>query len=154
MTPISFKDACAFVAKMHRHHKPPVGWKFGVAVESDKQIVGVVIVGRPVARRNDDGHTLEVTRCCTDGTKNACSILYAAAARGAKAMGYSRIITYTLESEDGASLRASGWKFVRINRGGSWSVPSRRRVDKSPTCRKKLWEKQLKMKEESDEPQD
>lgn len=121
-----------------------------MAVEGDKGICGVAIVGRPIARRLDDGHTLEVTRCCTDGTKNACSMLYAAAARAAKAMGYDRIITYTLESEDGASLRASGWQFMRMAGGGSWSVPSRRRVDKAPLCQKKLWEKKLKEGEDNE----
>ena len=90
------------------------------------------MVGRPVARRLDDGWTLEVNRCCTDGTKNACSILYAAAWRVAKNLGYKKLITYILESEKGTSLRASGWKEVGRAGGLSWDVPSRPRVNKHP----------------------
>jgi hypothetical protein len=93
----------------------------------------VVTVGRPVARHLDDGWTLEVTRLCTDGTKNACSLLYAAAWRAARAMGYRRIGTYILDTETGTSLTASGWKCLGKAGGGSWSVPSRPRVDKHPT---------------------
>ena len=96
LTPITFKEACAFVERHHRHHKPSRGHKFSVAVSSDGEVVGVAMVGRPVARPMDDGWTLEVNRCCTDGAKNACSMLYGAAWRAAKAMGYKRLITYTL----------------------------------------------------------
>jgi hypothetical protein len=103
-------------------------------------LVGVVIVGRPVARMRDDGHTLEVTRLCTDGTKNACSFLYGAAARAAFALGYSRIGTYILASETGASLRASGWRLIGQRGGSSWSRDSRPREDKHPTEPKLLFE--------------
>jgi hypothetical protein len=91
----------------------------------------------------DDGHTAEVTRLCTDGIKNGCSFLYGAAARVARAMGYTKIITYILESETGASLRASGWTFGGVCGGGSWNRPNRKRVDKAPTCKKKLYYKNL-----------
>ena len=101
------------------------------------------MTGRPVARLLDDGYTAEVTRLCTDGIKNGCSFLYAAAARTAKAMGYTKIITYILESEDGASLRASGWVYEGIRGGGSWNRPNRQRTDKSPICKKKLYYKYL-----------
>ena len=109
LTPISLSEANAFVALWHRHHKPVVGHKFSIGCEADGRLAGVAIVGRPVSRYLDDGKTLEVNRLCTDGTKNACSFLYAAAARAARAMGYQRIITYTLDTEGGASLRAAGW---------------------------------------------
>lgn len=109
LIPISLSEANTFVATWHRHHKPVVGHKFSIGCEADGRLAGVAIVGRPVSRYLDDGKTLEVNRLCTDGTKNACSFLYAAAARAARAMGYQRIITYTLDTEGGASLHAAGW---------------------------------------------
>lgn len=140
VVPIKQAEAKAFVAQKHRHHKPPVGSVFQIACAKDDEIVGVAMVGRPVARKLDDGWCLEVNRLCTDGTRNACSILYAAAWRVAKGLGYKRLITYILESEDGASLRASGWKEIGRRGGGSWSVKSRPRVDKHPTQTKLLFE--------------
>ncbi len=140
IVPISFKQACDFVAQYHRHHKPPVGHKFSIGVAKDGQIVGVAIIGRPVARHRDNGKTLEVARLCTDGTKNACSKLYAAAWRAARAMGYRRIGTYVLASESGTSLRAAGWKLIHETPGRSWSVPSRPRNDKHPIQPKQLFE--------------
>ncbi len=129
-----------FVAKHHRHHSPVVGHKFSIGAMSGDELVGVVIVGRPVSRHRDDGVTLEVTRLCTDGTRNACSFLYGCAAKAAFALGYMRIGTYTLPEEGGASLRATGWKLIGERGGGSWSVPSRPRIDKHPTQVKFLWE--------------
>ena len=133
-------DANAFVAQHHRHHKPVVGHKFSLGAVLEGDLVGVVIVGRPVSRMRDDGNTLEVTRLCTTGAKNACSFLYGAAARAAFALGYRRLGTYILKSEDGASLRASGWRLIGERGGGSWSAPSRPRTDKHPTERKLLFE--------------
>jgi len=104
---------------------------------------GIVLTGRPVARMLDDGYTAEVTRLCTDGIKNGGSFLYSAAARTARAMGYTKIITYILETEDGGSLRASGWMYGGIRGGGSWSRANRQRIDKAPTCKKKLYYKIL-----------
>lgn len=141
LIPISLKAANAFVEELHRHHKASRGHKFSIGVADDDDVLrGVVIVGRPVARGRDDGLTAEVTRLCTDGTPNACSMLYAAAWRAAKAMGYLRIGTYILASEDGTSLRAAGWREMHSVTGRSWDTPSRRRVDKHPTVDKTLWE--------------
>lgn len=140
LQPIDFAEACAFVAQYHRHHRPPVGHKFSVAVNDGEKVVGVAIVGRPVARGLQDGYTAEVTRLATDGTRNACSILYAAAWRAARALGYRRLVTYTLPQEGGASLRAAGWRVVGEVDGRSWSCPSRPRVDKHPTQDKLRWE--------------
>ena len=109
---ISLAEANAFVAKHHRHHKPVVGHKFSIGAVKNDELVGVVIVGRPVSRMRDDGETLEVTRLCTDGGRNACSFLYGTAARATFALGYSRLGTYTLPDEGGASLRASGWTLI------------------------------------------
>ena len=142
LQPISFGEACRFIALHHRHHLPPVGWKFGIAVNDGSQVVGVITVGRPVARNLDDTWTLEVTRCCTDGTPNTASMLYSAAWRAAKALGYKRLITYTLQSEPGSSLKAAGWKALYETSGGSWSCKSRPRIDKHPTEPKTLWEAQ------------
>lgn len=142
LQPIDFDTACRLVAQMHRHHLPPRGWKFGIGVREagGEGLVGVITVGRPVARLFDDGWTVEVTRCCTDGTKNANSMLYGAAWRAARSMGYRRLITYTLPSESGASLRAAGYRVVHETRGQSWDRPSRHRSDKHPTGPKLLWE--------------
>jgi len=140
LQPIDWDEAREFVSRHHRHHKPPPGWKFGIAVNDGEKNVGVIVVGRPVARHLDNGQVLEVTRCCTDGSRNACSMLYSAAWRAAKAMGYQRLITYTLKTESGSSLRAAGWITIGEAGGGSWSRPSRFRVDKHPTQLKILWE--------------
>lgn len=104
------------------------------------EVVGVCIVGRPVARMLTDGYTAEVVRLCTDGSRNACSLLYGAAWRAARAVGYRRMITYTLPEEGGVSLRACGWKFAGEAGGGSWDRPGRRRVDTAPTQVKWRWE--------------
>jgi hypothetical protein len=105
------------------------------------KIVGVAIVGRPVSRFRDDGLTAEITRLCTDGTRNACSFLYGAASRAAFALGFKRIGTYILASEPGTSLTAAGWRLIGETPGKSWSVPSRPRVDKHPLQKKLLFEK-------------
>ena len=107
--PIELKDANAYVERMHRHHAPVHRDKYRIACADEKGIHGVIQIGRPVSRILDDGTTLEVVRCCTDGTKNACSFLYAKAARIAKELGYKKIITYILQSESGQSLKAAGW---------------------------------------------
>lgn len=140
VVPLDLAEANAFVTQHHRHHIPVVGHKFSIGASQDDKIVGVVIVGRPVSRFRDDGMTLEVTRLCTDGTRNACSFLYGAAARAAFALGYRRIGTYILASEPGTSLTAAGWRCLGERGGGSWSVPSRPRVDKHPTQGKLLFE--------------
>lgn len=139
--PLPLDEANAFVRQHHRHHSPVVGHKFSIGVADESGTVrGVAIVGRPVARSRDDGLTLEVTRLATDGCPNACSALYAAAWRAAKALGYQRVGTYTLASESGTSLRAAGWHVVHEVSGRSWSCPTRPRVDKHPTEAKLLWE--------------
>lgn len=138
--PISFEDAADFVRVHHRHHTPPVGHKFSIAAVAGDELVGVVIVGRPVARRRDDGMTLEVTRLCTTGHPNACSFLYGRAAKAAFALGYRRIGTYTLKSEPGTSIKAAGWTLLGETPGKSWSVPSRARTDKHPIEPKLIWE--------------
>jgi hypothetical protein len=140
LQPITYKEACDFISLHHRHHLPPQGWKFGIAVNDGEKVVGVVTVGRPVSRHQDDGWTLEVTRNCTDGTRNAASMLYGAVTRAASALGYKRLITYTLESEPGTTLKAVGWREVWKTPGGSWSSKSRPRVDTHPTTPKTLWE--------------
>lgn len=140
LQPITYKEACRFIEKHHRHHLPPQGWKYGIAVNDGENVVGVVTVGRPVARNLDNGYTLEVTRCCTDGTYNVASMLYSAAWRAAKALGYKRMITYTLSEERGSSVKAAGWKLLYQTNGGSWSCKSRPRVDKALTTQKNLWE--------------
>jgi hypothetical protein len=137
---IELGEANAFVTQHHRHHKRVVGHLFSLGAVLDDKIVGVAIVGRPVSRFRDDGLTAEVTRLCTDGTKNACSFLYGACARAAFALGFKTIGTYILASEPGVSLTAAGWRLIGERGGGSWSVPSRPRVDKHPTQKKLLFE--------------
>ena len=144
IVPVSLADANEFVGRHHRHHQPVVGHKFSVAAAIGDKIVGVCIISRPVARFRDDGWTLEVTRMCTDGTKNACSMLYGAARRAAFALGYRRIGTYTLETEPGTSLVAAGWKLVAKRKYRTWDRPERPRVDKAPKGQKLLWEAESK----------
>ena len=138
---IGLDEANAFVARHHRHHRPVVGHLFSLGVVDGDRIVGVVIVGRPVARLRDDGETAEVTRLCTDGTGNACSFLYGAASRAAFALGFRRIGTYILASEPGVSLTAAGWRMIGEVPGRSWSAPSRPRVDRHPLQDKLLFER-------------
>ena len=143
LVPITLKEANFFVEQHHRHHKPVTGHKFSIAASDGEKIVGVAIVGRPVSRYLDDGWTLEVNRLCTDGTKNACSFLYSAAWRAAKNMGYKKLITYILQSENGASLKASGWKCVGEAGGNRWTGKRRPEVD--------LYPAQMKLKFEIEE---
>lgn len=139
--PISLDEANAFVLANHRHHKPVVGHKFSVQVADNFGTTrGVAIVGRPVSRMADDGLTLEVNRCCTDGTANACSMLYRACWRAAQALGFKRLITYTLPEEGGASLRGAGFKLIGRAGGGSWGRAQRPRVDSAPMQEKLKWE--------------
>ncbi len=142
LQPIDYASACEFIRQHHRHHLPPQGWKFGIGATVGQSVVGVVTVGRPVARRLDDGWTLEVTRCCTDSTPHVASKLYAAAWRATRALGFRRLITYTLKSEAGTSLKASGWRVIGETQAKpkGWNVPSRPRVVKAPTEAKTLWE--------------
>ena len=129
IVPSSFKEAKAFVAENHRHHKPPAGMKFCLAAKDGDRLVGVAIASRPVARMLDDGLTIEVTRTCTDGTPNANSLLYGAVWRAAKALGYRKALTYTQEGESGASLRAAGWiKAAELSPRKGWDTPSRART--------------------------
>lgn len=139
---IEFEAAAAFVSEHHRHHTRPVGHLYSIAAFRDDELVGVVIVGRPVARRRQDGLTAEVTRLCVlDAEPNACSFLYGKAAKAALALGYRRIGTYTLKRESGASLRAAGWVLIGGTPGKSWSVPSRPRDDKHPLEPRLIWER-------------
>lgn len=140
LQPLGLDEAYAFVSQHHRHHRPPQGGKFAIGVNDGKAVVGVAVVGRPVARFNDDGWTAEVTRLATTGVKNACSILYAACWRATRAMGYRRLITYTLPEEGGASLRATGFRCLGQTGGGTWHRQTRYRVDKHPTQLKLCWE--------------
>ena len=144
--PCTYKAACEYVDKHHRHHRAPVGCKFCIAVSDSncldeaQTIHGVAICGRPVSRHLDDGFTLEILRVCTDGTYNACSMLYGACCRIAKAMGYTKVITYTLESENGASLRASGFTNEGTAGGLHWTGVRNRGQD-IPRELKKRWVK-------------
>ncbi len=144
LMPISLAAANGFVAEHHRHHKPVRGHKFSLGCMVGGQLVGVAIVGRPVSRYLDDGLTLEVNRLCTDGTKNACSFLYRAAARVAKVMGYRKIITYILDTENGTSLRASGWQCAGLAGGREWTGKRRPPEPLYPAQMKYRYEKALK----------
>ncbi|MCE4768745.1 hypothetical protein LV595_19245 [Clostridioides difficile] len=143
LTPVSLAEANAFVTQHHRHHKPVVGHKFSIGCTVNGRLVGVAIVGRPVSRYLDNGLTLEVNRLCTDGTKNACSMLYAAAWRAARAMGYQKIITYTLDTESGASLRAAGWTCAGLAGGKRWTGSRRPAADLYPAQMKYRYEKSI-----------
>lgn len=153
--PVTLKQAQAFVGELHRHHKSPVGhrWSVGASVvdvevsyarqETHYKLVGVAVVGRPVGRKTPQYTVAEVTRLCTDGTKNACSFLYSLAARIAREMGYERIQTFILKSESGVSLKAAGWTFDGITNAASWQTRTNRRTDQ-PAEQKQRWVKRLK----------
>ena len=143
LVPITLSDAFLFVRRHHRHHGPPQGGLFAVAcaISRGSEPCGVAIVGRPVSRMLQDGWTAEVIRLCTDGTRNGCSMLYGACWRACRALGYKRLVTYTLVTEGGASLRGAGWRLVGEAGGGSWSRVDRPRVDCHPTQTKLRWER-------------
>lgn len=149
--PIELVDANEFVALHHRHHKPVVGHRFSVSAWENDRLCGVAIVGRPVARlAGSPLEVAEVTRLCSDGTPHVCSMLYAAAARACKAIGFLRIQTYVLESEAGVTLKAAGWTKGNVTIGKSWNRVgetaglwgSNRRTDQ-PMCNKVRWFKML-----------
>lgn len=148
LVPLERKDCAEFVNRLHRHHDPVMRDRFRIGAKQGGVLVGVVQVGNPAARALCDGKTLEVVRLCTDGTKNACSFLYSAAARVAKNLGYSKIITYILDTESGDSLRAAGWEWEANIKGHGWDTPSRRRTTTAPTCDKQRWRKILKEDED------
>lgn len=140
--PISLKQANEYVTLHHRHHKAVRGCKFCIGLMKAGELVGVAICGRPVSRHLDDGTTLEINRLCTDGARNACSKLYGACVRIAKEMGYKKVVTYILESENGASLKASNFVCEGLAGGRIWTG-ARRRDNGVPQEMKKRWVKYL-----------
>lgn len=144
--PLELKEANQLVANWHRHHQPAQGHRFSLGViDQDGELHGACIVGRPVARlAGSPKEVLEVVRLVTDGTPNACSALYAAAARAGKAMGYLRIQTYILDSETGTSLKATGWTNEGPAGGGQWKhTDGKPRRTDQPTGLKTRWALQL-----------
>ncbi len=149
IVPLTLAQLNQFVEQHHRHHKKVQGHRFSIGLANGDQLVGACSVGRPIARALDPYATAEVTRLVTDGTKNACSALYGAAARAAKAMGYGRIQTYVLDVEPATSLKASGWRFDGMTAGGDWNhskaYAGKRRTDQ-PMQPKQRWVKELTSK--------
>jgi hypothetical protein len=141
LRPITLKEGNDFVKAHHRHHGPVTGWKFGVGIEEDGELIGVAIAGRPVSRMTqaNEPRTIEVTRVCTIGHKNAASMLYGAISRAAFALGYNKVISFILCEETGHSLKCANWKCVGKSSGGSWSRPSRNRQDDHPLQGKMKW---------------
>lgn len=140
--PVTFREACTFVEENHRHHGKTAGCKFCIGAYDGGRLAGVAICGRPVSRMLDDGLTIEINRLCTDGTKNACSLLYGACCRAAKAMGYQKAVTYILSEEPGTSLRASGFRCDGPAGGGTWNREGRKRESMN-TERKTRWSRKL-----------
>ena len=143
--PIELSEANIAVAVWHRHHQPAVGHRFSLGViDEEGTLHGAAIIGRPVARlAGHPSKILEVARLVTDGTKNCCSMLYSAAARAGKELGYEKIQTYILaDSETGISLKASGWVCVGISGGGQWKhTDGKKRRTDQPTGKKSKWER-------------
>ena len=142
--PIHLAPAKEYVKQYHRHNIPPQGGKFAVSCWDGDRMCGVAICGRPTARRSDDGTTLEIYRNCTDGTKNACSKLYGACIRIARDMGYRRVLTYSLASENGASLRASNFVYEGTAGGLAWTGERKRNYYVSPEEMKNRWAMYIK----------
>jgi hypothetical protein len=148
LAPIDRLVAQDFIRRHHRHNRPPAGDKFRFGCFNGDELIAVTMAGRPVSRQLQarEPGTIEINRvCAVDGELawNACSMLYGAAARKARQLGYTKAITYTLESEDGTSLRAAGFTPEAVTKGGSWNRPSRARTDTAPTVRKVRWSRQL-----------
>lgn len=144
IVPLELREANEFIEKLHRHHKPVQGHRFSIGVEKEGKLVGVATIGRPVARNTSAKEVLEVTRLCTDGTKNACSVLYATAARVGKELGYKKIQSFILDTENGSSLKASGWVFESISSGGQWKhTDGKQRRTDQPICPKHKYVKIL-----------
>ena len=141
--PITFREASEFINKHHRHHKATVGHKFSIGCYNDDVLVGVAVCGRPVSRHLDNGEICEINRLCTNGTYNACSMLYGACCRIAKEMGYRQIVTYILESENGASLKASGF-ICEGKAGGTHWTGKRNKGQEIPNEYKTRWVRLLK----------
>lgn len=145
VVPVTWTTARGFVHEHHRHCKRPAGWRFGAGVMNGSDLLGVVVVGRPVARMLDQQRIVEVNRLCVrqdlpQGLEwNACSLLYGWAAREAKRRGFERIITYTLASEPGTTLTAAGWTADSFTVGRRWNAPSRPRGDNTPLENKVRW---------------
>lgn len=156
LRPVTLTEARRFVGQHHRHNKPPVGWLFGVGLSNgDGELIGVAIAGRPVSRRLDDGQTVEITRVCTLGDRNANSMLYGAICRVAKALGYKQAFTYTLAEESGVSIQAAGFTQDREIPESStrWNCNARHRLETDlfghelkPTGAKRRWVRQLNTK--------
>lgn len=129
IAPLTLAEGAAWIQQVHRHHAPPQGHKWTIGAFRGLNLIGVACIGRPVARRINQLTIVEVTRVATDGSPDACSALYGAAARSAQAMGYFAILTYTLASEPGTSLRAAGWwpEKATTQPGQAWGVKSRPR---------------------------
>ena len=143
---MELRTANEFIAEHHRHHKPVQGHRFSIGVvDATGALRGVAVVGRPVSRGCNPREVLEVTRLATDGARNACSMLYACAAKVGRLLGYEKIQTYILDSEDGTTLRAAGWCLEATTAGGQWHRPdgSPRRTDQ-PTCKKQRWSRALR----------
>ena len=136
--PVTFRQASDYINQYHRHHRATVGCKFCIGLYENEKLIGCAVCGRPVSRYLDDGLTCEINRVCTDGTRNACSMLYGACCRTAKAMGYRQIITYTLESESGTSLKASNFLDDGIAGGKIWTG-NRKRNNGVPQEKKRRW---------------
>lgn len=144
IVPVELKEANQFILSLHRHHKPVQGHRFSIGVEKEGKLVGVACIGRPVARLTNQKEVLEVTRLCTDGTRNACSALYSAAARIGKEMGYKKIQTFILDEEPGVSLKASGWEYDGWSQGGQWKhTDGKPRRTDQPICPKHRYAKKL-----------
>ena len=146
--PLTLGEANKLVENWHRHHKKVLSHRFSIGVfDSSGECHGAAIVGRPVGGATEGAsqyHIAEVSRLVTDGTPNACSLLYAACARAAKAMGFVFIQTYILASEPGTSLRAAGWEFIRLSHPQGWSNGNRPRGEVPDEGRRKqLFRKHL-----------
>lgn len=142
--PCGLRQAREFVELHHRHHGMPQGGLWALALIRDEELVGVAIAGRPVSRVLQREGWCEVIRVCVlEGVSNGCSMLYGRCRRVAQAMGYVGVVTYTLPTESGSSLRAAAFVENRVGRGGTWARKGRPRVDKHPLEGKVRWEGRL-----------
>lgn len=126
--PATLREANNFVRRWHSHNKPVKGCMFAAACETrGRDVVGVAIVGRPIAPALQDGRTIEVTRVATPGLRadrrcwGAMSMLLRSVWQAAWALGVRRGVSYTRSDESGRGYEAAGWVAVATTRPEEWT---------------------------------
>lgn len=144
LAPCTVKAALKQVREWHRHLPELQGGLFAAqCIDDDGNCLGVAVAGNPAQEWQGTGRIV-ISRVATSGAENACSMLYGALCRAAKALGYSEVWTYTLPTEPGTSLRAAGFIDMGMSDGGEHSRKSRLRKPAKHPEPKRRWVRKLK----------